>query len=69
MSDRFPAGWESRLERYVVYTPFVSEAKVAVEIWLDADPSRRNCLDEVSYYARRYVGLERELRSSGRIIP
>ena len=67
-SDMHPAGWRHRCEKYVVESPFKSEAAALVASWLDADPARREYLHAVHYYPRNYVAMARQLRTEGRVI-
>ncbi len=63
-----PAGWEHRVEKYVVDTPLKSEAQEIVERWLDDFPSQRENLHKVHYYPRNYVDMADDLRARGRVI-
>jgi hypothetical protein len=63
-----PGGWKARCERYVVYEPLKSKAEAIVGAWLNAEPERAAHLEDVSYYPRNYVDLERALSRQGRVI-
>jgi hypothetical protein len=68
VSERHPAGWTARCERYVVYAPLKSEAERIVGAWLNGNPEQARHLDDISYYPRNYVDMERALRADGRVI-
>jgi hypothetical protein len=68
VSERHPAGWTSRCEKYVVYAPLKSEAERIVGAWLANDPERGRHLNSIDYYPRNYVNQARELSAAGRVI-
>ena len=68
VSERHPAGWTHRREKYVVMNGLKSRAEAVVEGWLSTYPSRREHLHEVHYYPRNYAGDYRALVAAGRVL-
>lgn len=68
VSERHPAGWSSRLEKYVVLTGLKSRAQEIVGEWLVQELSRSVNLHDVHYYPRNYVDDYRQLVTAGRVI-